>query len=77
LKFDQVLNGVGDDTSGGVILFVTDGVQDCHGPDKDTITNPALLQRVKDTKVRIITIAFGYVYFIFWVPRSIQFSKRT
>jgi hypothetical protein len=58
-NFAQVLNGVGDTSSGGVILFVTDGKQDCDGPDKTTLTDPALLQRVKDSKVRIITIAFG------------------
>ena len=55
------------DATGGVILFVTDGEQDCDGPDKTELNDPALLQRVKDSKVRIITVAFGYLYLIFFL----------
>jgi hypothetical protein len=35
-------------------------LQDCNGPDKTDIDNPSLLQSIKDSKARIITIAFGY-----------------
>jgi hypothetical protein len=55
------LNGADDKTTGGVILFVTDGKQDCSGAgsDPEPITSPAIIARIKATKVRIITIAFG------------------
>jgi hypothetical protein len=50
------------DATGGVILFVTDGEQDCRdGDDKTDLNDAALLQRVKDSKARIITVAFGYI----------------
>jgi hypothetical protein len=54
------LKDKGDET-GGVILFVTDGKQDCKGGDKTELDDPALLRRVKDSKARIITVAFGYI----------------
>ena len=53
----KVLNGASNSASGGAIIFMTDGEQDCSGgydiDDKD------VLDRIKDTKVRIITVAFG------------------
>jgi hypothetical protein len=58
--YQQVLKEKGDAT-GGVILFVTDGEQDCDGQDKTDLNDAALLQRVKDSKARIITVAFGYI----------------
>ena len=51
------------ETTGGVIIFLTDGKEDCnsngHHDIPGGITNPGLLQDVVDQKVRIITIAFG------------------
>ena len=57
--FLKVLNGPTDASQGGVLLFVTDGKQDCNGPDKDYIDTPEIKNRIKNSKVRIITIAFG------------------
>ena len=54
----KVLNDKG--TTGGVIIFLTDGQEDCRNGDiPGGITNPELLQDVVDQKVRIVTIAFG------------------
>ena len=53
------MNGLTDSTTGGVILFVTDGVQDCNGPDDEYIDTPNIIDRIKSSKVRIITVAFG------------------
>ena len=61
LIFKQILNGASDTSTGGVILFVTDGKQDCSGvgSDPEPITSQKIIDRIKATKVRIITIAFG------------------
>ena len=51
------MNGVGDTTEGGAIIFITDGEPSCGNGlniDDKTVTD-----RVKKTKVRIITVAFG------------------
>ena len=57
--FSKVLNGPTDSTTGGVILFVTDGKQDCNGADTEYIDTPNIINRIKSSKVRIITVAFG------------------
>ena len=46
-------------TTGGVIIFLTDGEENCPHDIPGGITNPDLLQDVVDQKVRIVTIAFG------------------
>ena len=42
---------------GGVLLLMTDGVQDCDGPDKTDI--PAVIDAVVEQGVRVVAIAFG------------------
>ena len=54
----QVLNGATDMASGGAIIFMTDGQQDCRNGGYD-IDDRAVTDRIKKTKVRIITVAFG------------------
>ena len=59
MKGMDVLNGANDDiATGGAIIFMTDGQQDCRSGGYD-IDDPKVLNRIKDTKVRIITVAFG------------------
>ena len=56
----QVLNGIEDDTQGGAIIFITDGEQSCSGGgDGSDISDKIVIDRIKKTKVRIITVAFG------------------
>ena len=50
------MNGEEDNTQGGAIIFITDGKQDCRDLDID---DQSLIDRIKQTKVRIITVAFG------------------
>ena len=54
----KVLNGASNSASGGAIIFMTDGQQDCNSGGYD-IDDKDVLDRIKDTKVRIITVAFG------------------
>ena len=50
-----------EETNGGVLIFLTDGQESSCDNDIDgDITNPELLQRIEDRRVRIVTIAFGY-----------------
>ena len=51
-----MLNGAGDTTEGGAIIFITDGEFQCNGLNID---DKRVTDRVKKTKVRIITVAFG------------------
>ena len=57
--FYQTLNGKHDETKGGVVILITDGMEDCRDPNELNIDDPRLINRVKNTKVRIITVAFG------------------
>ena len=58
LLFPQTLNGNNGDTTGGAIIFITDGQQDnCNGGLD--IDSPEVLNRIEQTKARIITVAFG------------------
>ena len=42
------------------MIFVTDGEYNCdNGDDQSDLDDPILLQEIIDSKVRIITIAFG------------------
>ena len=53
------MNGANDEKStGGAIIFMTDGEQSCNGGGLD-IDDPKVTERIKNTKVRIITVAFG------------------
>ena len=59
MKGMDVLNGANDNiATGGAIIFMTDGQQDCRSGGYD-IDDPQVLNRIKETKVRIITVAFG------------------
>ena len=44
-------------------MFLTDGEEKCHEYDEDDIpggiTNPDLLNKIVDRKIRVVTIAFG------------------
>ena len=51
------MNGKEDNTQGGAIIFITDGKQDCNGGLD--IDDQSVIDRIKQTKVRIITVAFG------------------
>ena len=53
------MNGQEDKTQGGAIIFITDGKQDCNGGLD--IDDQSVIDRIKKTKVRIITVAFGWV----------------
>ena len=55
----QAINGLDDSTKGGAIIFVTDGKQDCNGGLD--IDDQSVIDRIIKTKVRITTVAFGYV----------------
>ena len=56
----QGVNGKNDGTTGGAIIFMTDGEQDCrNGHPGYDIDDKVVTDRVKKTKVRIITVAFG------------------
>ena len=58
----KVLNGVEDNMQGGAIIFITDGVQQCDGGgDGSDIGDQTVIDRIKNSKVRIITVAFGWV----------------
>ena len=61
MKGMDVLNGVNDNiATGGAIIFMTDGEHDCNdGHPGYDIDDPQVLNRIKETKVRIITVAFG------------------
>ena len=55
-----MLNGKEDNTQGGAIIFITDGLQQCDGGgDGSDISDQKVIDRIKKTKVRIITVAFG------------------
>ena len=54
----QTLNGKGDSSTGGAIIFITDGKHDCRNGGLD-IDDKDVLDLIKDTKARIITVAFG------------------
>ena len=54
----QTLNGKGDSSSsGGAIIFITDGEHKCD--DGLDIDDKVVLDLIRDTKARIITVAFG------------------
>ena len=55
------MNGDNDETSGGAIIFMTDGEQSCNNGNELDIDDSEVLNRIAKTKVRIITVAFGYV----------------
>ena len=55
------MNGKDDTSTGGAIIFITDGQQSCNEHNELTLTDEKVLKRVKDTKVRIITVAFRCV----------------
>ena len=61
----QTLNGKNDATTGGAIIFITDGKQfdnnrdQCADPNELWLHNTTVINRVIKTKVRIITVAFG------------------
>ena len=61
MKGMDVLNGANDNiATGGAIIFMTDGKHDCKdGHPGYDIDDPKVLNRIKETKVRIITVAFG------------------
>ena len=44
---------------GGVMIFFTDGKQECDSEDSSTVTDPEVVQMVIDSGIRIITIAIG------------------
>ena len=54
----KVLNGKNDGTEGGVLMLITDGNQDCPTSGGLDIDDPSVENRIIDTKVRIITVAF-------------------
>ena len=54
----QTLNGANDATTGGVIIFMTSGAHYCN-QNQDDIDDNVVIDRIKKTKVRIITVAFG------------------
>ena len=55
------MNGIEDDTQGGAIIFITDGEQKCDPHHEgDNIGDQTVINRIKKTKVRIITVAFGW-----------------
>ena len=54
-----MLNEKEDSTQGGAIIFITDGKQQCNGGDGSDIVDKIVIDRIKKTKVRIITVAFG------------------
>ena len=57
------MNGENDRTSGGTIFFITDGEQSCSNDNEITIHDDGeneVINRAKRSKVRIITVAFGY-----------------
>ena len=53
----DTLNGENDESKGGAIIFITDGKFECSG--RPNIDNKKVTDRIKKTKVRIITVAFG------------------
>ena len=55
------MNGKDDTSTGGAIIFITDGDQSCDRHDELKLTDKKVLQRVINTKVRIITVAFRFV----------------
>ena len=57
LKGMDTLNGKNDESKGGAIIFITDGKFSCSG--HPNIDNKKVTDRIKKTKVRIITVAFG------------------
>ena len=57
MKGMDTLNGKDDDTKGGAIIFITDGKFECNG--HPNIDSKEVTDRIKKTKVRIITVAFG------------------
>jgi Mg-chelatase subunit ChlD len=56
---------------GGVLIFLTDGKQDCDGPDKSDIPN--VINDVVAQGVRVLAIAFG----ISADPRIVELADRT
>ena len=52
------MNGKGDSSTGGAIIFITDGKHDCRHEGLD-IDDKEVLDLIKNTKARIITVAFG------------------
>ena len=52
---------------GGVMIFLTDGEHKCRfqdgAQDITDLDDPDLIQEIIDSKVRIVTIAFGYVFY--------------
>ena len=52
----QVLKD-GGVTSGGVMIFLTDGKQSCNGECKDGIS--CVINDIVEAGVRVVTIAFG------------------
>ena len=57
MKGMDTLNGKNDESKGGAIIFITDGKFSCNG--HLNINDKKVTDRIKKTKVRIITVAFG------------------
>ena len=59
------MNGKYDTTTGGVIVFFTDGKQfdnnrdQCSDPNELWLHDREVIDRIKKTKVKIITVAIG------------------
>ena len=58
MKGMDTLNGKYDQLKGGAIIFITDGKFECDD-DRPNIDNKIVTDRIRKTKVRIITVAFG------------------
>ena len=58
MKGMDTLNGKNDESKGGAIIFITDGQFDCNNGGLN-IDNKKVTDRIRKTKVRIITVAFG------------------
>ena len=59
MKGMDTLNGKNDESKGGAIIFITDGEFQCPDHPNMNIDNKKVTDRIKKTKVRIITVAFG------------------
>ena len=59
------MNGKGGSSTGGAIIFITDGKHDCKHGGLD-IDDKEVLDLIKNTKARIITVAFGWELLHSW-----------
>ena len=46
------------------MIFITDGQFECTAddPDNSAINDPEILKEIREREIRVVTIAFGYVY---------------